>query len=174
MLETAIQLGKTIAPYCFFSDFLRSPVLADEYNQCKTDFYAMARNYVIENPNTELTNVLMYRGKLWRLSYGELCYDNDIPVSWAYSDWMLREYGTYVGLTKIITDTEDDFGLSIEGLAKYLKNKGMNIYDVEYWTGISPEQYFMENPTADRISNIWDTEEEILFPLYKNRTLEIK
>ena len=165
-LTKAIELGKTLALYCFFNTFLEDRT--EDYTANKNSFYTAARDFVTGHPDTELAHALVYRGRLWRLNYGALNFDRDMPVSWAYSDWMFQEYEGMDGLTKLITDTKDDFGINVEGLVKYLQEHGLNIRDIGYWTGVNPERYFEEHPDVDSISTSWDAEAEVLFPLIKN------
>jgi len=89
--------------------------------------------------------------------------DGSVPVSWASTDWMFREYGCYEWLIKMTTDTKDAVGVSIEGLAKYLEAHGQDIHNIEFWTGTSPEDYFASHPLAERIATEWDDEGEVLF-----------
>lgn len=171
MLNKAIELGRLIAPYCFFANFLEESDPERDYTENKIMFYSVARHYVLNYPGTALADALTYRGRLWRLSHNAPKYDPCIPVSWSSTDWMFQEYGAQHGLTKIIADTGDDFGISVEGLALYMKGNGVDIFDIKYWTGITTGEFFDEHPSVNCVIPVWDAEGEVIYPLSKDHVI---
>ena len=161
-LKAAISLGKMIAPYCIFGNFL------DTKDPEKRLFCKAARRYVQKHPNTALSKALTYEGPLYRLSADEVTRTTEgTIVSWAATGWMFEEWEGHPEFLRITSRTRPgDFAIDVCGLARYLKNAGEDIYDIERWTGVSPKSYFAEHPHAECIAPAWENEDEVLYPLY--------